>query len=53
MKKWQILLLVLVIVGSGLWFVNVFPDPYHKEGAVNIYTWLYREIDKLLHGEKG
>lgn len=57
MSKWirkhklSLIAVVLVIV-FGLYFAEVFPDPYHQEGNVNIYTWIYREIDELLHGEK-
>jgi hypothetical protein len=36
----------------GMYYVRVFPDPYHQNGLVNIYTWITREIDELLHGEK-
>ena len=52
MKKWQIALLIIVVVAGGLWFVKVFPDPYHKGEPVNIYHWAIREFDELLHGEK-
>jgi len=36
----------------GLNFVYIFPDPYHRDGLVNIYTWIVREIDELINGEK-
>jgi len=52
LKKWQIALILLAVILGGLWFVKVFPDPYHKGEPVNIYTWVYREIDEMLHGEK-
>ena len=32
-------------------FVKVFPDPYHKDDSVDLWTWIYREFDELLHGE--
>jgi len=52
MKKWQLALLILVVIGFGLWFVRVFPDPYHKGAPVNIYVWVQRELHELMHGEK-
>lgn len=50
-KKWfWIIAAVAILIGLGFW--EVFPDPYYHEGTVNFYTWLWREIDELLHGEK-
>lgn len=57
MSKWlkkhklSLIGLVLVIL-FGLWFWDVFPDPYHQDENVNIYTWVWREIDELIHGER-
>jgi len=50
--KWKLILIAIAIallVGS---FAPVFDDPYHKEGKVNFWLWLWREIDELVHGEK-
>jgi len=43
-------LLVAVIMALGGWSVEAFPDPYHKDGVVNIYTWIYRGIHEQLRG---
>jgi len=32
--------------------IKAWPDPYHKKHKVNFWTWLYRELDELLYGEK-
>ena len=42
MKKWQIALLIIVVVAGGLWFVKVFPENR------NVYEWIFNK----LHGEK-
>jgi hypothetical protein len=53
MKKLHRFLTVAVIVLLVcLWFVEVFPDPYHQEGDVNIYIWIVREIEELIYGER-
>jgi len=44
--------MVGILIACGLWFARVFPDPYHRNGKVNIYEWIYREVDELVHGEK-
>jgi hypothetical protein len=52
-KYWERIALLL-----GLGFVGflslqpIFPDPYYHKEKVNFWTWAYREIDELLHGEK-
>lgn len=54
-KKWHLIAIVILVV-SGFWIsayhLRIFPDPYHRNGNVNIYEWIYREADELLHGEK-
>lgn len=52
MKKWKLILLGIFVVAFGLSFMEVFPDPYTHVSQVNFWTWLQREIDELLHGEK-
>ena len=49
-KKWILIAIAVILVGA--YFIEVFPDPYHEGGNVNVYTWIYREIDELIHGEK-
>jgi len=51
MKKWHAAL-ILIVIGLGLYYLRVFPDPYHQGDNVNIFTWILREIDELIHGEK-
>jgi hypothetical protein len=52
-KGWLILIIALVLFVLGGYFLEVFPDPYHEEGGkVNFFTWLYRELDELVHGER-
>lgn len=43
---------VIIALLLGLWFLEIFPDPYYHEEHVNLYTWIWRELDELLHGEK-
>ena len=50
-RKWWILIAV-VVIGLGGYFIKVFPDPYHEEANVNLYTWIWREFAELAHGEK-
>lgn len=57
MSKWikrhrTMLLIAAGVLLFGLWYVEIFPDPYHEEDAVNIYTWIYRELDEFVNGEK-
>ena len=50
-KKWfWAVVVVAFFVGLGFW--EVFPDPYYHSSNVNFYTWVWREVDELLHGEK-
>ena len=55
MKKWQIAVIVVGAIALGYWASSVpmFPDPYHKDDQVTFLVWCKREIDELLHGEKG
>ena len=57
MSKWirknkNTLIALVLAIFFGLYFLEIFPDPYHEGGNVNLYTWIQREIDELLHGEK-
>jgi len=51
LSKWHIIIgavIAFVIFGSTL---RIFPDPYHEEDAVTLFTWLYREVHEIIHGE--
>jgi len=50
-KKWLVVTVVVVFAFCLHW-VKLFPDPYHEEGNVDFWTWLYRELQELLHGER-
>lgn len=53
MNKTHKVVLVTIVVMFGLYFVRVFPNPYHDgTGNVNIFEWVYREIDELINGER-
>ena len=53
MKKFHRILIVgVLVILICLWFVEIFPDPYHQEGDVNIYIWIVREIEELIYGER-
>lgn len=47
---WLVVLVGVVLIGA--YYLEVFPDPYYHKTRVNIYTWLWREIDELIHGER-
>lgn len=32
--------------------VKIFPDPYHRGQPVGLFTWVSREINELIKGEK-
>jgi len=51
-KRYWLLFAILVIVVLGISLYPYFPDPYHEEGNVNVWVWLYRELNELVHGEK-
>lgn len=50
--KRKVIIIGFIILGA-LSLLNIFPDPYHREGNVNFWVWLYREVDELIFGEKG
>lgn len=52
-RKWK-LILFLLLIGSVIigGFLVRLPDPYHHDEDVNLWEWLYREYDELVHGEK-
>jgi len=52
LKKIHILIIGIVLFIGFSAFVKIFPDPYHEEDGVTFFTWILREIDELLHGEK-
>ena len=43
---------VLTVIGAGISLLPLLDDPFHREGKVCFWTWLYRELDEELHGEK-
>lgn len=50
--NWIIIGILVNIALFALLFIKIFPDPYYHLEDVNFYTWIYREIDELFHGEK-
>lgn len=52
LMNWILIGILVDIALLTLLFVKIFPDPYYHLEDVNIYTFLYREIDELFHGEK-
>lgn len=52
MRKREIAVCIFVLFVVSL--LPLFSDPYHEEeGGVNFWVWLSREVDELMHGEKG
>lgn len=48
---------VLIVLAVGLLIVgilslSIFSDPYYHKEKVSFWTWLQREIDEELHGER-
>lgn len=49
-KHWVLFAVIVFLLGLSLY--PFFPDPYHEDESVNLWVWLWRELDELLHGEK-
>jgi len=52
MRKRTIILLILVILFI-LSLLPVLPDPFHREGNICFWRWVWREIYELIYGEVG
>lgn len=51
-RKWILIMLVVTfILGGATAHLKLFPDPYHEGDNVDLWTWIYRELDELVHGE--
>ena len=46
-----VVLATLLIVGLAL-ILKIFIDPYYHREYVNLATWIYRELDEVVRGER-
>jgi len=50
-RRTMILLALLILIPLSL--LPILPDPFHREGNVSLWVWIYRELYELIYGEVG